>query len=165
MITLRDYTPADAERLVLLANNKNVSRFLVYTFPYPYTLTDAQWWIEIGSKHQGAVTKVIEHDGLFIGSVGITPQRGWKAHTAEIGYWLGEAYWGKGWATLALQQMTEYAQRKVNMKKLFAPVFAQNIASLRVLEKCGFEREGLFKHEAYKDGEYHDLVQYAKYNF
>ena len=50
MISLREYADSDLERLVQLANNENVSRYLVYTFPYPYTLQDAEWWIGTGSK-------------------------------------------------------------------------------------------------------------------
>lgn len=95
MITLRDYAKTDADRLVDLANNENVSRYLVDTFPYPYTKRDAAWWIETGSKANHSVTKVIEYRGEFVGSVGIRPQTGWKEHSAEIGYWIGEGYWGK----------------------------------------------------------------------
>ena len=76
MITLRDYTITDVDRLVTLANNKNVSQYLVNTFPYPYTQNDAIWWIKTGSKANSIVSKVIEYQGLFVGSVGITPQSG-----------------------------------------------------------------------------------------
>ena len=76
MISLREYADSDLERLVNLANNENVARYLVYTFPHPYTNEDAEWWIGTGSKQNGAITRVIEYRGLFVGSVGITPQGG-----------------------------------------------------------------------------------------
>lgn len=60
-------------------------------------------------KAEGDVTKVIEYNGQFVGSVGIARQKGWRDHLAEIGYWLGEPYWGDGIATQAVQQMTDYA--------------------------------------------------------
>ena len=162
MIRLRDYHSTDAPRLVELANNENVSRFLVYTFPYPYTMNDALWWITTGSHDNGAKTKVIEYDGAFVGSVGITPQVGWKSHTAEIGYWLGEAFWGRGIATRALKQMTAEAFAEGGWKKLFAPVLAPNRASARVLEKGGFHLEGVFKNEVIKNGQVYDILHYAR---
>ncbi len=165
MITLRNYQKSDATRLVLLANNKNVSKYLVYTFPYPYTQKDADWWIETGSTANNAITKVIEYNGEFVGSVGIIPQIGWKSHIAEIGYWLGEDYWGQGIATEALKLMTEYAFLQLQYKKLFAPVLAPNKASMRVLEKCGYQLEGILKYEVSQEGKYFDIYHYAKYYF
>ena len=106
MIRLRPYSLADISRLATLANNKNVSRYLTDTFPYPYTEEDAAWWVNTGAQENNAVTRAIEFNDAFVGSVGIQPQSGWKAHSAEIGYWVGEPYWGKGIATEALRQMT-----------------------------------------------------------
>ncbi len=163
MITLRDYRNADATRLVALANNKNVSRYLVYTFPFPYTMRDAELWIETGSTANGSVTKVIEYRGEFVGSVGITPQTGWKSHSAEIGYWVGEAYWGKGIATEALRQMTTLVFSNGIYRRLFAPVLGPNKTSMRVLEKCGYRLEAIFKQDLFKDGQYFDGYYYAAY--
>ena len=163
-IRLRDYERTDVDRLVCLANNKNVSRYLVDTFPYPYTRKDAEWWTETGCHASGAVTKVIEYKQEFVGSIGITPQSGWKKHMAEIGYWIAEDYWGKGIAPVALAAMTEIAFGTFKYKKLFAPVLAPNNASMRVLEKCGYSVEGLLKHEVFKDGRYFDVYHYAKYS-
>lgn len=161
MIRLRDYRSTDAPRLVELANNENVSRYLVDTFPFPYTLEDAVWWITTGSHANGAKTKVIECDGALIGSVGIAPQVGWKGHTAEIGYWLGEVFWGRGLATQALKLMSEAAFSDGTLTKLYAPVLAPNRASARVLEKCGFHLEGVFKNEVSKNGQMYDILHYA----
>ena len=165
MITLRDYQKSDAPRLVLLANNKSVSRYLGYTFPYPYTEQDADWWLETGSKANNIVTKVIEYNGEFVGSIGITSQIGWRNHVAEIGYWLGEEYWGKGIASESLRIMTDYATSFLNYKKLFAPVLKPNKASMRVLEKCGYELEGILKQEIFKDGKFFDVYHYARCYF
>jgi [ribosomal protein S5]-alanine N-acetyltransferase len=132
-------------------------------FPYPYTQKDAKWWIQTGSKAAGAVTRVIEYQDVFVGSVGITPQVGWRDHIAEIGYWIGEPYWGNGIATDALQQMTEYVFSNLHFQKLCAPVLAPNKASMRVLEKCGYELEGILKQEVYKDGHFYDIHHYARY--
>lgn len=163
MISLREYAESDLERLVSLANNQNVSRYLVYTFPHPYTLNDAGWWIGAGSKQNGAITRVIDYQGLFVGSVGITPQIGWRDHIAEIGYWVAEDYWGKGIATAALRQMTEYGFTEGNFRKLCAPVLAPNIASMKVLEKCGYQREAILKSEVQKGGSYFDILCFVRH--
>jgi ribosomal-protein-alanine N-acetyltransferase len=158
MISLREYADSDLERLVSLANNQKVSRYLVYTFPHPYTTKDAEWWIGIGSKQHGAITRAIEYQGVFVGSVGINPQSGWREHLAEIGYWVAEDYWGKGIATAALREMTDYAFTNRSFRKLFAPVLAPNISSMRVLEKCGYHRE-----EVQKDGIYFDKHHFVRH--
>jgi RimJ/RimL family protein N-acetyltransferase len=165
VILLREYADSDLDRLVHLANNENVSRYLVYTFPYPYTRDDAQWWIATGSKQNGVITRVIEHQGLFIGSVGITPQSGWRDHLGEIGYWVAEEYWGKGIATAALRQMTEYGFTNRNFRKLYAPVLAANVASMRVLEKCGYQREAILKGEVQKHKTYFDIHHFARHRY
>ena len=163
MITLRDYVAMDVARLVELASNPRVTQYLIYTFPYPYTRQDADLWIAHGSMANGAVTKVIELQGVFVGSVAITPQAGWKSHAAEIGYWLGEAYWGQGIATTALSQMSALAFSNTQCTKLFAPVLGPNKASMRVLEKCGYALEGIFKNDVYKNGQFFDGHYYAKH--
>jgi len=163
MILLREYADADLDRLVNLANNQNVSRYLVHTFPFPYTREDAEWWISAGSKQNGAITRVIEYQGLFVGSVGITPQNGWRDHLGEIGYWVAEDYWRKGIASAALQQMTEYGFSNRHLRKLYAPVLAPNTASMRVLEKCGYQREAILRSEVQKVGQYFDLHHFARH--
>lgn len=163
MIILRDYVLADIDRFTDLANNENVSKYLIDTFPFPYTKQNAEWWIKIGSKANNAVTQAIEYQGELVGTIGISPQTGWKAHSAEMGYWIGEVYWGKGIATTALQRMSDLALSTMKYKKLFAPVLGPNKASMRVLEKCGYSLEGIFKHEVCKRGHYFDVHHYAKF--
>lgn len=163
MIKLRDYAIADVDRFADLANNENVSRYLIYTFPYPYTTQDAAWWIATGSKANSAVTKAIEYRGELVGTVGIKPQTGWKEHSAEIGYWVGDAYWGKGIATEALRTMSDLAFSSMKFKKLYAPVLGPNKASMRVLEKCGYSLEGILKQDVSKGGEYFDAHYYASF--
>jgi ribosomal-protein-alanine N-acetyltransferase len=163
MINLRDYEATDSDRLVKLANNENVSKYLIYTFPFPYTKKDADWWIATGAHENCALNKVIEYGDEFVGGIGITPQIGWRSHIVEIGYWLGEAYWGRGIATEALRQMTEFAFFELKYKKLFGPVLESNSASMRVLEKNGYCLEGILKQEVFKNDQYFDIYHYAKY--
>lgn len=162
MIGLREYTVDDIDRLVLLANNKKVSQYLIDTFPYPYTYEDAKWWISTGSKQNDAITRAIEYNDELVGSIGITPQSGWKSHQAEIGYWIGEEYWNKGIATEALRKMTDYSFSQLPFKKLFAPVLSPNKVSMRILEKNAYELEGVLKSEVNKNTRYYDIYHYAK---
>jgi [ribosomal protein S5]-alanine N-acetyltransferase len=163
MVVLRELFDSDLETLVGLANNEVVSRYMVDTFPFPYTKSDGQWWLETGSRQNGAITRVIEYQGQFVGSVGIHPQIGWRNHLAQIGYWVAEGYWRKGIATAALAQMTDYGFTRLQLRKLYAPVLAPNIASMKVLEKCGYVLEGLLKAEVQKQGIYLDIHQYARH--
>jgi ribosomal-protein-alanine N-acetyltransferase len=162
MVELRAYRTSDVTRLVELASNRNVSRYLVYTFPYPYTTQDAEWWINVGSVENGSITRAIDYEGCFVGSVGVKPRGGWRDHSAEIGYWVGEPYWGRGIATRALCEMTRIASVELGFHRLVAPVLSPNIASMKVLEKCGYELEGILRSEVHKDGAFYDIHHYAK---
>ena len=82
---------------------------------------------------------------------------------AEIGYWVGQEYWGLGIATEALSKMTELALAQLHYTKLFAPVLKPNRASMRVLEKNHYRLEGVLKKEVMKHGQYFDICHYAKY--
>lgn len=162
ILTLRDYQTSDIDRLVTLANNKRVSQYLVDTFPFPYSKADAEFWVSEGASAHGNINKVILLDDVFVGSVGIKPQQGWKSHCAEIGYWLAEEYWGQGIATEALKMMTRNAFNDHGVQKLFATVLAPNCASMRVLEKAGYTQEGLLRRDVIKNGQYYDVHHYAK---
>lgn len=164
MLVLRDYREDDADRLVELANNEEVSRYMIDTFPYPYTAQDARWWIEEGCRGPGMVTKAIDVDGSLVGSVGLTRQAGWRSHLAEVGYWLGEPYWGRGLAAMALHMMCGHAFAELKIHKLYAPVLAPNTASMRVLQKCGFIQVGVLADEVCKHHRYYDVHQFERCN-
>lgn len=163
-LQLRKFCDSDLNRLVTLANNKNVSRYLIDTFPYPYRSEDAKLWLQTGHHQNKSVNYAITFDDELIGTVGIKPNRGWKSHLAEIGYWIGEPYWNKGYTSWALGEMTSHAFKELQIKKLYAPVFESNHASMRVLEKCDYYREGVLNLEVFKDGNYHNIHYFAKIN-
>lgn len=161
MITLRAYRPDDIDRLVLLADNARVSRYLTDRFPHPYTRADARWWIEQGAREIHTGAWAIEHNGVLVGGIGITAQDRWRQHLAEIGYWLGEPYWGSGLAAEAVRRVTAATFDDPAIRKIYAPVLAPNHASMRVLEKNGYQREGVLREEVFKRGHYHDLHIFA----
>lgn len=103
----------------------------------------------------------IEVDGISAGGVGVDLGEGIYAKTGHFGYWLGEQYWGRGIATAAVRAVSEYAMSHFGLVRLEASVFAWNPASMRVLEKAGFEREGILRKSVFKDGRLIDQVLYA----
>lgn len=160
MIHLRDLKEQDAPLLVDYLNNTEVVKYLSSRIPYPYTIKDAQWWVNTGCKEE-AVAKAIEFNGVFCGVVGAHRQQFEYSHCAEIGYWLAEAYWGKGIASAALTQLSQIVFTTTDIIRLYASVFSTNPASMRVLEKAGYSLEGIFRQGANKNNEYYDVHTFA----
>ncbi len=103
----------------------------------------------------------IEVNCVAVGGVGVDLGEGIYAKSGHFGYWLGEKYWGRGIMTAAVRAASEYAMSHFGFVRLEAPVFAWNPASMRVLEKAGFEREGILRKSVLKDGQLIDQVLYA----
>jgi RimJ/RimL family protein N-acetyltransferase len=160
---LRPWTLSDAAALVKYANNRNVSRWLRDVFPYPYTAADAQAFLSSPARAERPTTTFAIASPLeAMGGIGIQPQADVHRRSAEIGYWLGEPFWGRGIATLAVQAMCAYAFATFEIVRLYAHVFEGNIASCRVLEKAGFTLEGRLRKSVVKDGRVMDSFVYAK---
>jgi RimJ/RimL family protein N-acetyltransferase len=107
-------------------------------------------------------TFAIEWEGKFAGVCGLNLKTDIYRNTCEVGYWIAEPFWSKGIATKAVELITNYAFQKLDKKRLHAGVFEYNKASMRVLEKCGYEREGVFKNALTKDGKLYNEVRYAR---
>ncbi|WP_339869257.1 GNAT family protein [Pseudohongiella nitratireducens] len=159
MITLREFRQSDTPRLVELANNPAVARRLKASFPHPYTEQDATWWINEGCKE--GIHRVIEQDGLFVGTIGSVIGEGEKCRQYSTGYWLGEPYWGQGIVTRALAIFIEELFRNTEVERFQAWVYEDNIASMRVLEKAGFHKEAVLKKALYNEGKFFDEHVYA----
>jgi RimJ/RimL family protein N-acetyltransferase len=159
--TLRPWRAGDEASLVRYANNRNVSRNMRDRFPYPYTDDDADAWIEKASAETPATSFAIVVDGAAVGGVGIELGTDVFRRSAEIGYWLGEPFWGRGIATEALRAMTEYAFEHFDICRLEAGVFGWNPASARVLEKAGYTLEGRARNAVVKDRRTTDRLLYG----
>lgn len=160
MLILREYNQYDLDCLQKLANNKNVVKYLTDTFPHPYTKQDAKWWISTGYKT--GINRVIELDGDFVGSIGISFKNNEHRYSAVVGYWLGEQYWGKGIAHKALNILTEEIFSNTEIIRLYAEVYSPNLASMRVLEKSGYVLEAILKKSVFKNGEFYNEHIYVK---
>jgi [ribosomal protein S5]-alanine N-acetyltransferase len=159
---VRDWAPQDRAALVRFANNRNVWRNLAHYFPHPYTDADADAWFAMLTAQTPEPTHwAIEVDALAVGSIGVMLGEGVYAKSGHFGYWLGEPYWGRGIMSAAVRVTAPHALSRFGLARLEAPVFAWNPASMRVLEKGGFVREGVLRHSVFKDGELIDAMLYA----
>lgn len=152
----------DTELLARRADNPRIAENLQDRFPHPYTLEDARQWVE-AALHQGPETHfVIEVEGEAAGTIGLELGADVYGHSAEIGYWLAEQYWGRGIATAAVRELTEWGFSTFGLVRVQALVFENNAASVRVLEKAGFELEGRMRRAVVKNGRMMDQLLYGK---
>lgn len=160
---LRPWTLADKTSLIEHANNRNIWRNLWDAFPHPYTDADADRWLNSCVREPGTDNiYAIDIDGSAVGTVALERRTDIERMSAEIGYWIGERFWGRGIMTEAVTRVSELALAEPDLIRLFAPVFAWNAPSMRVLEKCGFVREATLKRAGFKDGTVIDRVIFAK---
>ena len=163
--TLRPFKDGDEASLVVNANNIKVFNNVKDTFPHPYTYEDAVWWVNANKQTDQPITCfAIDVNGEVIGAIGVILGSDIQRPTAEIGYWLGENYWSKGIATEALKQTVDYVFKTFpEIVRIWAAVFEHNKSSMKVLEKAGFEFEGIRKKGAVKNGLLIDEYVYVKF--
>ena len=158
---IRSYDLNDLEALVKYANNIKVSQLLRDQFPFPYTRVDAENWLMQACNQHTETNFAIANNFELIGAIGINLQEDVNRFSAEIGYWLGESFWGKGIVTDAVKIFTRYAFENFDLNRIFANVFEGNIASEKVLLKAGYKKEGTLKKAVFKNGKFLDQYIYA----
>jgi RimJ/RimL family protein N-acetyltransferase len=161
--TVRPWAATDAEPLQRHANNRNVSIHLRDRFPYPYELQHATTFLARIAEQAEPTAWAIEVDGEAVGGIGIEMHSDVERVSAEIGYWLTERLWGRGIVTEVVKAVTREAFRRFDITRIYAVAFADHAASIRVLEKCGYVKEGFLKQSAIKDGKIRDQFLYAAY--
>jgi ribosomal-protein-alanine N-acetyltransferase len=159
--TLRAFRTSDVEALARHANDREIWRHLRDRFPHPYGPADAERFISMVSGAAPVTTFAIEIEGEAAGAIGLEPGYDIERIGAELGYWLGRRWWGHGIASDAVVAVTAYAFDTLGLERVFALPFTHNTASLRVLEKAGYEREGLLRRSALKGGQVVDQYLYA----
>jgi RimJ/RimL family protein N-acetyltransferase len=163
-VTLREWRSSDASSLAKHANNRNVARQLRDRFPHPYTIADARQFIQMAAGARPITMFAMVADAEAVGGIGFFPGADVERFSAEVGYWLGEPFWGRGITAEAIVLLSNYAFDACNMLRLFALPFADNVQSLRVLEKAGFTREATLRSSSVKDGQVRDQALYALVN-
>ena len=161
---IRKWKLSDAKDLASVISNKKIQDNLRDGLPYPYTEQDATDYISamLSEDENETFAFAITIDNKAIGSIGAFRQKNIHRHTAEIGYYIAEEYWGKGLMTEAVKQICSYIFDKSNIVRLYAEPFSYNKASCRVLEKAGFLYEGTLRSNAIKNGKTIDMLMYSR---
>ncbi len=159
---LRPWRLNDAESLVAHADNPRIANNLGDAFPSPYTDADAREWLEARAKDEPPICAfAIDTDDAAVGGIGLMLNDGPKRIAAEMGYWLGESFWGRGIGTEAVRLMTQYAFDTFHLRRLEARVFPWNPGSMRVLKKNGFIFETRLRNIQLKGDEPVDMLLFA----
>ena len=161
-IVLRELIEEDLLKLAEYANNEKISINLRDSFPYPYSLDDARHFFESVKNDNPPSTFAIEYQGNYVGNISLVRASDVYRNSAEIGYFIGEPFWNRGIVTRAVNLITQYGFENRGIIRIFTGIFDYNKASQRVLEKCGFEKEAIFKKSITKKGKIFDEVRYSK---
>ncbi len=161
-LRIRSYRAGDKPALLAYADNENVSRNLRDRFPYPYTAEVADWWLKHVAAEEPQTSFAIAPAQAPIGGIGIALGADIHHRSGEIGFWLGEPFWGRGIVTAAVTAFTPWAFERFDLLRIWAGVFESNPASARVLEKAGYELEGRHRAAVFKGGRALDELVYAR---
>lgn len=150
---LRPWRLDDAESLAAHADNRNVWQNLRSRFPRPYTSAVARSWISrCVSGHDRGLQLAIDVDGLAVGGISVDVVTAKAPRIGDIGYWLGEAFWGRGIAGEAVRSVCPLAYERLVLDRLRATVRSENTASLRILERCGFQMQSRMRRSDRRPG-------------
>jgi [ribosomal protein S5]-alanine N-acetyltransferase len=159
---IRPWTVDDAIAIQRYANNRKIWMNLRDMFPHPYTLENAHAFLSFLLKEVPQTTFAIATVSEAIGCIGLRLGSDVHRKTAELGYWLGEPFWGRGIMSEAVSEFTRWAFEAFELQRIFAEPFENNAASARVLEKAGFVCEGRMRANAFKDNRVLDSFIYAR---
>jgi RimJ/RimL family protein N-acetyltransferase len=157
---LRPLRKDDAPAVARYADNPKVAMHLRDRFPHPYAPADAVRFFEYATQTPDECVAGIEIGGEAAGAISLQFRKDVERCSAELGYWIGEPFWGRGVMTAAIRCFTAWAMPRFGLTRVYAEVFADKPASGRVLEKSGFVRVGVLRKAAVKHGLYHDYVLY-----
>jgi RimJ/RimL family protein N-acetyltransferase len=158
---IRPWRESDAQELRAIADDREVTQYLRDRFCHPYRIEDARTWIAISTEDDPS-SMAVEVAGRVAGATALELYSAERRHTGELGYWLGSDYWGRGIATAVCAGMTRHAFEHFGLIRVQAEVYGPNAASIRVLEKCGFQLEGVRRKAILKGETYLDATVYAK---
>jgi [ribosomal protein S5]-alanine N-acetyltransferase len=161
--TLRGWQPEDDTSTAKYADNAKIAANLRDGFPYPYSLEAAQLFIKkcMEADKSQKLFYAIDVNGEAVGSIGVFKKDDVYLKSAELGYWLGEPFWGQGVMTRAVYQVCRIAFVQLDVVRIAAEPFAHNTGSRKVLENAGFELEGIHRASIYKNGQIGDSCTYA----
>jgi len=161
-LRVRSWHKHDLDALVRYADNPKIAANLRDQFPHPYTRSAGAAFLADVRSADIETSFAVEYSGEAIGGIGFRLGTDIARLSAEMGYWLGEPFWGRGLTTRAVRAASDWAFDSYNVIRIFATAFSHNVGSMRVLEKAGFEREGILRRSAVKDAIILDQVLFAK---
>ena len=161
-VRLRRFRKSDAPALARLANDSRIAANLRDAFPHPYSIDDARGFLAMIVGAEQPIVFAIEAGGRLAGAIGATPRTDVERIGAEVGYWIGAEFWGRGIASRALLAFgADLFATRPELERLFALPFTNNRGSVRVLEKAGYTREGRLRRSVRKNGVVLDQWMYA----
>lgn len=158
---LRPVRPSDAEALASYADNRKIWENVKDAFPHPYTVGHARDFIEYLQRHEEEIVFAIDVEGEMAGSIGLKHKTDVYRINRELGFWLGEPFWGRGIVSEAVNLVVDYGFRQTEALRIYAEVYAHNRGSMRVLERNGFRREAVLRQAVIKDEKIEDLHIFA----
>ena len=157
---LKNWETSFANSLAESANDVRIVRWLNDGFPHPYTLQNAEQFIA-NALSEGAYHRAIISDGKVIGGISAVQKCGAMRFCADLGYWLAPDFWSRGIMTAAVGLFCREIFSSTDVNRIEAVVFVPNAASCRVLEKCGFRKEGILRQSVFKNGQFYDAAVYG----
>ncbi|HEY5610095.1 MAG TPA: GNAT family N-acetyltransferase [Thermoanaerobaculia bacterium] len=160
-LLLRTFDESDLDGLTHLVGAREVASTTL-EIPHPYTREMAEAWLRESREKIASgesVSYAIVAESQLVGSVGLKVKA--DHARAELGYWIGLAYWGRGYATEAARAMLEYGFDVMGLNRIFAGYFPRNPASGRVLEKIGMKRDGVLRQHVMRWGVFEDVILYS----
>ncbi|MCC6751564.1 MAG: GNAT family N-acetyltransferase [Deltaproteobacteria bacterium] len=163
-VLIRSYAATDLSALVRLADDRRIWQHLRNRFPHPYTEADGLAWLALAEamRPETHFALALEPDEELVGGIGLILGADVYVQSAELGYWLGEPYWGRGIATRAVRAICDWAFATFELERIHAGVFDWNPASARVLEKAGFTLEARLRRHVTKGGRVGDELVFAR---
>lgn len=160
-LVLRPFQKTDVADVHRICSLKEIAAN-TRTIPHPYPLELANDWVQTQPVHwsqgKGAVFAICLNDEL-IGAVGLMISE--EDQNAEIGYWMDQPYWGRGYCSEAVREVVRFGLTDLGLHRIHAHYMTRNPASGRVLEKVGMRREGLLRGHVRKWGVFEDIVFYG----
>lgn len=161
-VVLRELRIDDLAQMAEYANNEKLSVNLRDAFPSPYTAENELQFLQTVEQKFPKTLFAIEYMGQYVGNIGLERGTDVYRNSAELGYFIGEPFWNKGITTQAVKLISDFAFNTLGVVRIYCCVFEFNKGSQRVLEKAGFEKEGVFRKAVTKKGMIWDEVRYAK---
>lgn len=162
-LRLRRWRNEDRASLLLHANDAEVARYTSHRFPHPYGEADAVRFLRSQSRRRkGELSLAIEIDGEACGGIAAHAGEGIEEHVAELGYWIGRAYWGRGLMSRVVAEFCPVALSELRLFRLFARVVSENQASAKLLKSNGFVLEGCMRNAVYKHGACADSLLFSR---